>query len=98
MTPSMISISPRFGQFGPTIQLSELVRPGEMIAIAHLQCRPASTVATRNVSKVGYDEAMCISVLALHAYTLATGTIRVENGLGVDAHVDLVVLRFYEAF
>jgi hypothetical protein len=64
----------------------------------YLQCRPASTVASRNMSEVGNNETMCISVLALYAYTLAAGAVGVKNGFCVDAHIDLVVLCFYEAF
>jgi hypothetical protein len=84
-TPSIISISPLAGQFGPRVQsLIGLVMDYSMLHIK-LTSRPGSTDATWHMNNVGNKQAVGICSFAGYTNTLSTiyGVVRQM----VDAHI-----------
>lgn len=101
--PSMISISPLFGQPPPTVQLHWLINnnlfdygKGRRAGL-NLQSRPRSARPARHVLDIEDEEALCIEGLALEADALATagaragliGGVEGDFGFMVDTDVDL---------
>ena len=95
LTPSMISISPPSGQFGPTVQLCESASVIPFTAsgggILDSQRRPHATDAAWHVKKINNHQAQVVRLFAAQAHAL-TSSLGCHLTM-VDPDVDGTVLE-----